>query len=184
MMSRRGTVILSVIVAFWVGLGALTASAWVATSASAPQDMVAPEVASWAPEDIALSQNCPPGFENTGAEGCKLRNLYQFYDSLQDRGVGGTQTALPDHRDGFSPEEIDLGRYLFFDPALSGDGSHSCASCHHPELGFSDGRDRSIGVAGHKVQRSSPTLWTVAFLDQLFWEVRAGSLEEQAQGPL
>ncbi len=184
MISRHSTVIVSVGFALWAGLAALFASAWVDTAPGPATTMDAAVAASWAPEDIVLSQHCPPGFEDTGAEGCKLRNLYQFYDSLQDRGVGGTQTALPEHRDGFSPEQIDLGRYLFFDPALSGDGSHSCASCHHPALGFSDGRDRSIGVAGHKVQRSSPTLWNVAFLDRLFWDVRAGSLEEQAQGPL
>ncbi|EAQ97256.1 cytochrome-c peroxidase [Congregibacter litoralis] len=133
---------------------------------------------------IALSDRCPPSFEKTGAGVCELRNMYQFYDSLQDQGVGGTQTALPAHRDGFRPQQIDLGRYLFFDPALSGDGSTSCASCHHPELGFSDGRARAVGIAGHAVGRSSPTLWNVAFLKHLFWDARADSLEEQAQGPL
>jgi cytochrome c peroxidase len=184
MISRGSTVFLAAAFALWAGLAALVASAWEATSATTPLASEPREMASWAPEDIVLSSHCPPGFEDTGAEGCKLRNLYQFYDSLQDRGVGGTQTALPAHRDGFSPEEIDLGRYLFFDPALSGDGSHSCASCHHPDMGFSDGRGRAIGVAGHPVKRSSPTLWNVAFLDQLFWDVRASSLEEQAQGPL
>ena len=39
-------------------------------------------------------------------------------------------------------------------------------------------------MAGHPVKRSSPTLWNVAFLEHLFWDVRASSLEEQAQGPL
>lgn len=133
---------------------------------------------------IILSDRCPPSFEKTVRGVCELRNMYQFYDSLQGQGVGGTQTALPPHRDGFSPEQIDLGRYLFFDPALSGDSSTSCASCHHPALGFSDGRARSIGVAGHEVTRSSPTLWNVAFLKNLFWDARSDSLEEQAQGPL
>ena len=182
-MNRRGTLIFSIGAGLISGLVALAASAWVATQGTVQVDGDIAR-ASMKPEDIVLLDRCPPGFENTEAEGCKLRNLYQFYDSLQNRGVGGTQTALPAHRDGFSPQEIDLGRYLFFDPALSGDGSHSCASCHHPDLGFSDGRDRSIGVAGHKVKRSSPTLWNVAFLDHLFWDVRAGSLEEQAEGPL
>ncbi|EED31466.1 di-heme cytochrome c peroxidase family protein [gamma proteobacterium NOR5-3] len=135
-------------------------------------------------EPIVLSDRCPASFEQTEAGVCELRNMYQFYDSLQGRGVGGTKTALPEHRDGFSPEQIDLGRYLFFDPALSGDGSTSCASCHHPNLGFSDGRARAVGVAGHAVKRSSPTLWNVAFLKHLFWDARADSLEEQAQGPL
>lgn len=167
----------------WTGLAAVATAAWLATSPavsteSSPQQPVS------GPGDIVLSDRCPPGFEKVPAGVCELRNLYQFYDSLQDRGVGGTQTALPAHRDGFTPEQIDLGRYLFFDPALSGDGSTSCASCHHPALGFSDGRDRSIGVAGHPVRRSAPTLWNVAFLDHLFWDARADSLEEQAQGPL
>ncbi|WP_439102368.1 cytochrome-c peroxidase [Congregibacter sp.] len=135
-------------------------------------------------EAITLSDHCPPSFEKTDSGVCELRNMYQFYDSLQNQGVGGTQTALPAHRDGFRAEQIDLGRYLFFDPALSGDGSTSCASCHHPELGFSDGRARAVGVAGHEVKRSSPTLWNVAFLKNLFWDARADSLEEQAQGPL
>jgi cytochrome c peroxidase len=136
------------------------------------------------PAEIVLSSHCPPSFEKTGGGHCELRNVYQFYDSLQNRGVGGTRTALPEHRDGFTPEQIDLGRYLFFDPALSGDGSVSCASCHHPALGFSDGRARSVGVTGEEVKRSSPTLWNVAFLKQLFWDARADSLEEQAEGPL
>lgn len=133
---------------------------------------------------IQLSHRCPPGFEKTPAERCELRTLYQFYGSLQNRGVGGTRTALPAHRDGFSPEEIDLGRYLFFDPLLSVDGSQSCASCHDPALGFGDGRARSVGVAGREVHRSAPTLWNVAFLDRFFWDARATSLEEQAPGPL
>jgi cytochrome c peroxidase len=134
-------------------------------------------------DGFRLSDRCPPGFENTGGA-CELRNLYQFYDSLQDRGVGGTQTSLPGNRDGFSPQQIDLGRYLFFDPLLSGDGSISCASCHHPDKGFSDDRPRSIGIGGHEVSRAAPTLWNVAFLERLFWDARAASLEEQAQGPL
>ncbi|MEP5764153.1 MAG: cytochrome c peroxidase [Halieaceae bacterium] len=133
---------------------------------------------------LVLSERCPPSFEKTEAGVCELRNMYQFYDSLQGRGVGGTQTALPEHRDGFTPEQIDLGRYLFFDPALSADGTVSCASCHHPDFGFSDGLARSVGIDGHEVSRSSPTLWNVAFLKHLFWDVRADSLEEQAEGPL
>jgi cytochrome c peroxidase len=131
-----------------------------------------------------LSELCPPGFEKTGDGVCELRTMYQFYDSLQDRGVGGTQTSLPAHRDGFTPQQIDLGRYLFFDPALSADGSMSCASCHQPDKGFADGRARSVGVAGHEVARSAPSLWNVAFLNRFFWDARATSLEEQMLGPL
>jgi cytochrome c peroxidase len=131
-----------------------------------------------------LNSLCPPSFEKTEAGVCELRTLYQFYDSLEGRGVGGTRTALPPHRDGFTPQQIDLGRYLFFDPVLSGDGTLSCASCHDPARGMSDGRPRSIGIHGADAGRAAPTLWNVAFLKRFFWDARAGSLEAQASGPL
>jgi cytochrome c peroxidase len=134
--------------------------------------------------DITLRDSCPPGFELTDGNRCELRTLYQNYESLRSAGVGGPKTGLPAARDGYSPQQIDLGRYLFFDPLLSADGSVSCASCHHPELGFSDGRPRSIGIAGAEVGRAAPSLWNVAFLESFFWDGRAGSLEEQMQGPL
>ncbi len=130
-----------------------------------------------------LSDRCPPGFQKSNNQ-CELRSLYQMYDSLYNQGVGGLKTALPEARDGFSPQAIDLGRYLFFDPILSGDHSISCASCHQPDQGFSDGRARSIGVAGTAVMRSAPSLWNVAFLKSFFWDARASSLEEQMLGPL
>jgi cytochrome c peroxidase len=131
-----------------------------------------------------LADHCPPSFELTEQGVCQLLTQYQFYSSVQNKGLGGTQTNLPAHRDGFTPAQIDLGRFLFFDPALSKDGSISCASCHQPDKGFSDDLDRSIGITGEKVARSAPTLWNVAFVDKFFWDVRAKTLEEQAQGPL
>lgn len=136
------------------------------------------------PTDFVLRDNCPPSFEKTTAGTCKLLTQYDFYDSVQNAGLGGTQTALPAHRDGFTPQQIDLGRYLFFDPALSGDGSISCGSCHDPDLGFSDGLPRSVGIGGQEVSRAAPTLWNAAFLNKFFWDAHASTLEEQMVGPL
>lgn len=133
---------------------------------------------------FTLSNQCPPSFELSPEGTCNLVNLYQFYQSVQNRGVGGTQTSLPSHRDGFRPQVIDLGRYLFFDPILSVDGSVSCASCHQPDKGFSDGLALSRGVGGKEGSRSAPSLWNVAFIKHFFWDARAESLEQQAQGPL
>src|SRR5437762_4353545 len=45
-------------------------------------------------------------------------------------------------------ERVQLGRLLFFDPLLSGANDISCATCHHPDLGFSDGRGLSMGKDG------------------------------------
>jgi cytochrome c peroxidase len=137
-----------------------------------------------AQEPISLASQCPPGFQTSTENTCKLHTMYDQYDSLYDRGVGGLQTALPARRDGFSPQQIDLGRFLFYDPVLSGDKSMSCASCHHPKLGFADGLKRSIGVNGQENLRAAPSLWNMAFLTHFFWDAKATSLEEQMQGPL
>lgn len=74
-----------------------------------------------------------------------------------------------------------LGRRLFSDPVLSGDGSRSCATCHRPGLAFTDGLRSSPAVKGHSaVARNTPSLIHAAFQHGAFWDLRAGSLEEQA----
>lgn len=135
-------------------------------------------------KSIELCKTCPPGFQLNDLNQCISKNLYLQYKSLKNKGVGGLKTALPKVRDGFSPQQIDLGRYLFFDPVLSADNAVSCASCHSPDLGFSDGRSTSIGIQNKRITRSSPSLWNVAYLNKLFWDGRASSLEEQMEGPL
>ena len=132
---------------------------------------------------LTLSDTCPASFELKDG-GCYLRNRYREYRSLRDAGVGGLKTGLPPLREGFSPEQIDLGRYLFFDPALSADGSVSCASCHDPAQGFSDGRAQAVGINGQMLPRSAPSLWNVGFLSTLLWDGSKTTLEEQMQGPL
>src|SRR5688572_18336614 len=47
-----------------------------------------------------------------------------------------------------TPEKIVLGRLLFWDPALSGNKDVACATCHHPEAGYAENLDLSIGVHG------------------------------------
>lgn len=133
--------------------------------------------------DWQLNDYCPAGFALRDG-GCYLSSLYNDYASLQDSGVGGLQTGLPALRQGFSPEQIDLGRLLFFDPLLSGSREMSCASCHDPEKGFADGVGRSMGADGKPLPRSAPTLWNVGFLRRLFWDGRAASLEAQMLEPL
>jgi parallel beta-helix repeat protein len=80
-----------------------------------------------------------------------------------------------------TPEKAELGRLLFYDPILSGDRTRSCATCHHPDLGFTDGKGRSIGADGQPMRRGAPTLWNVGYLRRLFWDGRATSLEEAAR---
>ena len=79
---------------------------------------------------------------------------------------------------------IALGRQLFYDTMLSKDNSVSCASCHRPELGFKDARERSTGVGGAKGRRHAPTLVNAVYSSLLFWDGRARGLETQADGPI
>lgn len=83
-----------------------------------------------------------------------------------------------------TPAKAELGKMLFFDPRLSRDNTVSCASCHNPELGFSNGQPVAIGIRGQKGNRNAPTIFNVAYNKFQFWDGRAGSLEEQALGPI
>lgn len=136
---------------------------------------------------IELSDRCPPRFELTENGTCEFRSLYDFYGTEEDHG--GVRARLPSLDKAFTPQQIDLGRYLFFDPILSVDKDLSCASCHQPDKGFADGRGRSLGKrlgAGGRLllDRGAPTLWNAGFLSRLMADGRAATLEEQALLPL
>jgi cytochrome c peroxidase len=77
-----------------------------------------------------------------------------------------------------------LGKKLFFDRRLSGDGTMSCATCHDPEQGYSDGLEISLNYPTTRNWRNSPTLINVAFQQHLFHDGRAATLEEQALFPM
>lgn len=81
-------------------------------------------------------------------------------------------------------EKIELGKKLFFDRRLSGDGTMSCATCHNPDQAFTDGLDISLSYPTTKNWRNAPTLINVAFSQYLFWDGRAKSLEDQALFPM
>ncbi len=81
-----------------------------------------------------------------------------------------------------SPQLRSLGKTLFYDPALSTNGTMSCGSCHKPELAFTDGAPKSeSNVEGITVQRNSPTLLNAAYADRYFYDLRAFTLEQQAE---
>ena len=108
-------------------------------------------------------------------------------------------------------EKIELGRLLFYDPLLSGGRDVSCATCHHPDFGYAESLDLSIGVNGkglgeHRkfnfkndipfTKRNSQSLLNIAFNGigpdghytpedaPMFWDLRAKGLEEQASFPM
>lgn len=78
----------------------------------------------------------------------------------------------------------ELGRNLFFDRRLSGDGTMNCAICHIPQEHFSDGQKLSGAYPTNKHWRHTPSLINVGYLKLLFWDGRSDSLEDQAKGPI
>lgn len=106
-----------------------------------------------------------------------LQSLAYGFEALPDKPPVPANNSM-------TPEKIELGKMLFFDPRLSKTGTVSCNSCHNVMGAGDDNRAVSVGIDGKKGGRSSPTVWNSAFLSVQFWDGRAKSLEEQAKGPI
>ena len=90
------------------------------------------------------------------------------------------QVPPPEH-----PEQVALGKALFFEPRLSDDGQVSCASCHLPYQGFAEKSAVSTGVYNRKGRRNAQALLHLGSAQsRFFWDGRAASLEQQALMPL
>ncbi|HFC53115.1 MAG TPA: tryptophan tryptophylquinone biosynthesis enzyme MauG [Gammaproteobacteria bacterium] len=83
-----------------------------------------------------------------------------------------------------TPERITLGKMLFFDPRLSGDGNMSCATCHNPAFGWSDGLPTARGHKSMVLGRATPTVINTAYNTIQMWDGRKRDLEDQATGPM
>ena len=117
------------------------------------------------------------------------------------------ETAIFPDANPYSDAKRDLGEFLFWDPILSGRMNVSCATCHHPDHGWADGRQFSVGVDGAGLGPSrrgsletpfhSPSVLNVAFTGirdtdpgpgfvsgGYFWDLRADTLEDQAVQPI
>jgi len=77
-----------------------------------------------------------------------------------------------------TPERIELGRRLFYDPqALSVTGTHACGSCHRQERAFTDTLMLSRGAHGRKHWRSTLSLANAAYAPALLWDGSVSSIE-------
>lgn len=80
--------------------------------------------------------------------------------------------------------KISLGKQLYFDTRLSADNTISCATCHSPKTGWANHHSTDTGIRGQVGGRNSGSIIDAAYLRYQFWDGRAGSLEEQALGPI
>lgn len=76
-----------------------------------------------------------------------------------------------------TPEKVALGKQLFFDKRMSGNGEMSCESCHYRHLGWADGNKLSKKSDSSLNTRHTPTMYNVGFLTSWYWDGRAATLE-------
>jgi cytochrome c peroxidase len=109
------------------------------------------------------------------------RLLKQDAPTLFDSNAFNADAYAPGHSSYKTAEKIALGKVLFADPSLSGDGTRSCQSCHDPQKAFTDGLERNT-VLGSKesLPRNTPTLINAALQPALFYDSRVRTLEDQA----
>jgi cytochrome c peroxidase len=99
-------------------------------------------------------------------------------------GMGVLPIAVPVPADNpMSQNKIELGKKLYFEPALSKSGNFSCNSCHNLGTWGVDNQQFSIGHKWQRGGRNAPTVLNAAFWSAQFWDGRAPLLEDQAKGP-
>jgi cytochrome c peroxidase len=111
---------------------------------------------------------------------------------IESENGGSWELILPTHfpalpvpiKNEMNLAKISLGNYLFYDKALSKDSSTSCASCHLPELAFSDGRSKSIGIGDSIGMRNAPVLFNIAYASSYMMDGGVPTLELQVIAPL
>ncbi|MDX8381795.1 MAG: cytochrome c peroxidase [Ghiorsea sp.] len=99
-------------------------------------------------------------------------------------GMGVLPTQVPVPADNpMSAEKVELGKKLYFEPAISKSGHFSCNSCHNLATWGVDNQKFSIGHKWQRGGRNAPTVLNSGFWSKQFWDGRAPLLEDQAKGP-
>ena len=115
----------------------------------------------------------------------RVKELPQYSATSADapRQLGNVSMRIPSSN-ALTQEKIELGKRLFFDKNLSLDRSMSCATCHDPEKGWSNGQQFAVGVHGTVGNRNVPSILNSGFSVGMFWDGRARGLEAQALEPI
>ncbi|NRP75521.1 Cytochrome c551 peroxidase [Ensifer psoraleae] len=127
-------------------------------------------------------------FRATALGSCLLASITMGQDNLLDearslfRAIPKDRPALDDNP--ATPEKLELGKMLYFEPRLSKTHSISCNTCHQIGRGGADGRPTSMGYSGQRGGRNAPTVLNSVFNIAQFWDGRAADLKEQAGGPI
>lgn len=100
--------------------------------------------------------------------------------SLFEKNTFNVNAFIPSKEYAYSKAKADLGAKLFYDSSLSKDGRRNCATCHNPELAFTDGEKTNRSLTGISLPRNTPTLTYASLQNAQFWDMRQPDLEKQS----
>ena len=108
------------------------------------------------------------------------RLLRQDAETIFDPGAFNVNAYAPNNNSASTAKKEALGKILFSDPILSGNGSRSCRSCHQPEKAFTDGQYKNTVIGSKKLlSRNTPTLLNAGIQPSQFYDLRVNTLEDQ-----
>lgn len=161
------------------------------------------------PDPDALAEPSEPAVDNEPSTPTIDETTVITFGDVRTMELDGVVfSSLPEAEVNTSSPSVELGRLLFWDPILSGDMDTACASCHLPEFGYTDGRERSAGTSGQgtgpnripgqigEVARNSQTVLNTVWnginefgvfdtdTAPMFWDSRTQSLASQAIEPI
>lgn len=131
---------------------------------------------------LAINRTPLPYVNNPAVNTILNEGQWQLVQSLSPPDFLAQRPKDPSNKYLLNKQAMALGKLLFFSPALSGTGEHSCASCHNPELDWTDGL--ALAQGANEGLRNSPSLWNNHKSRWFFWDGRSDSAWSQALGPI
>lgn len=110
----------------------------------------------------------------------KTNAILQTASSLFGSKVFNVDAFIPSQEYAYTSAKAQLGKELFYDTSFSKEGARSCASCHNPELAFTDGLKTNLSLNGSQLLRNTPTLTYAGLQNAQFWDMRQTDLEKQS----
>lgn len=118
--------------------------------------------------------------DNTIKNVAKTNAINPDAKTLFEKNTFNVNAFIPSQEYAYSRAKADLGKKLFYDSSLSKDGRRNCATCHNPELAFTDGEKTNRSLNGISLPRNTPTLTYASLQNAQFWDMRQPDLEKQS----
>lgn len=118
--------------------------------------------------------------DNTIKNVAKTNAINPDAKTLFEKNTFNVNAFIPSQEYAYSRAKADLGKKLFYDSSLSKDRRRNCATCHNPELAFTDGQKTNRSLNGISLPRNTPTLTYASLQNAQFWDMRQPDLEKQS----